>query len=608
MDEFYWIVDEPEQPADLNPEDNVNPDELYGEIRVKMEWYAGSLYGQLDMAAKAARTAFDHVLERSFGGFRVPQWWQKQITDEILDAFWREQFWDFVIEPDLSYERLYDPRLELVPAYYSHPYPPGFCRKMSRQILDTISASERVIVLGHLYNGLGIDELAEKTGYEPNEITSLLGQLQIRIGREVETLHEQENLNLYGLFPYTLFVSWLKTIRDTPGTLEDIKGNQEYGDAFAVNKVAYDHKVHQRTAIIVLLSALILGGSGHGIWQYESHRREEARQRALASLSLVLSDAVNSIGMVRVEYGSPVVLTRSLVWGYRGQLQVDGPQEITTDGLKNVAVRFTVGTTDQFGQRVSIGKSVTVRVVDTQAPVVELKENEPGTQRFTSYDVRSNITRVYDPVDGDLMYVNEPLEAKPADEKGNVFDQGWYTVYSDLDTSSTGDYAVHIMAYDRHGNCTETQFTVSVYQVSYPTESISQAERNENYAIIRDYLMNTMGLSRAGAAGVIANLYMESSFNPRSGSDYYGLCQWGGGRRANLLNWCSANGYDYTSVNGQLAFMYNELESYPALLADLRSAPDTTDGAYDAGVEFRTVYERGVLGNVGALAVGFFDY
>ena len=107
------------------------------------------------------------------------------------------------------------------------------------------------------------------------------------------------------------------------------------------------------------------------------------------------------------------------------------------------------------------------------------------------------------------------------------------------------------------------------------------------------FLTGEMGLNRAAASGILANIRRESNFNPASGSSYYGLCQWGGGRLSNLKSFCSKNGYSSSSLEGQLRFLWHELQnSYPSILRDLQSVPNTAQGAYDAGYLFCYDYER----------------
>lgn len=65
---------------------------------------------------------------------------------------------------------------------------------------------------------------------------------------------------------------------------------------------------------------------------------------------------------------------------------------------------------------------------------------------------------------------------------------------------------------------------------------------------------------------MLANIESESSFNPTisvidtNGKISYGICQWNASRFDDLRNYCNSNGYDYTSIDGQLKFLKYELE------------------------------------------------
>lgn len=107
------------------------------------------------------------------------------------------------------------------------------------------------------------------------------------------------------------------------------------------------------------------------------------------------------------------------------------------------------------------------------------------------------------------------------------------------------------------------------------------------------FLTKEAGLNSAAACGILANIRRESNFNPESGSSYYGLIQWGGGRLTNLKNYCSNNGYSYSSLEGQLRFLIYELKnSYSDVWSYLQSVSNSASGAYDAAYYFCYYYER----------------
>ncbi len=121
-----------------------------------------------------------------------------------------------------------------------------------------------------------------------------------------------------------------------------------------------------------------------------------------------------------------------------------------------------------------------------------------------------------------------------------------------------------------------------------------------NKAFIYSYLTNEMGLNCAAACGVLANVERESVFNPNfygDGGTSYGICQWHNGTNINRLtalrDYCAANGYDSTSLLGQLHYLDFELQSYKdgSILSKLKSVPDSAAGAYEAGYYWCFHYE-----------------
>lgn len=100
------------------------------------------------------------------------------------------------------------------------------------------------------------------------------------------------------------------------------------------------------------------------------------------------------------------------------------------------------------------------------------------------------------------------------------------------------------------------------------------------------------GLTRAQAAGIAGNLLYESGFNPSAVGDHgtsFGIAQWHNGRGAAMKQWTAAHGYSTTSFNGQLEYLWNELNhSESNALNKLRA----TTNAYDAGMAFCRYFER----------------
>ena len=111
---------------------------------------------------------------------------------------------------------------------------------------------------------------------------------------------------------------------------------------------------------------------------------------------------------------------------------------------------------------------------------------------------------------------------------------------------------------------------------------------NEN--IVFQFCVKEMGLNRAAACGIVANVRYESDFKPTlpgDGGTSYGICQWHASRKTDLINWCERNGYDYTTLKGQLYYLkYDVKSNYPSVYKYLNEVDDTAEGAYDAGYYF----------------------
>lgn len=111
---------------------------------------------------------------------------------------------------------------------------------------------------------------------------------------------------------------------------------------------------------------------------------------------------------------------------------------------------------------------------------------------------------------------------------------------------------------------------------------------------IYTYLTGEMGLNTAAACGIMANIYYETNFiADKSVSGYYGLFMYWSGLASELKTWCGDNGYDYSTVRGQMKFFdYKMRNSYQTLLSSLSGISNTADGAYSAADMFCRQFER----------------
>lgn len=110
------------------------------------------------------------------------------------------------------------------------------------------------------------------------------------------------------------------------------------------------------------------------------------------------------------------------------------------------------------------------------------------------------------------------------------------------------------------------------------------------------------GFSEAAAAGIMGNMDAESGINPEAvqpnGDKAYGICQWAGGRKNNLINYASSKGCNWTDLATQLEFLLEELQSGGQYLGSkaekyksLSEFMNATDPA-QAAVDFEKSFER----------------
>lgn len=133
-----------------------------------------------------------------------------------------------------------------------------------------------------------------------------------------------------------------------------------------------------------------------------------------------------------------------------------------------------------------------------------------------------------------------------------------------------------------------------------------------NIAIVNDVIKFFVdkGLSIAGAAGIAGNISAESGFKTYNPGDYMlndkfvsaanggiatsnGLCQWHLDRWTGpngFESWCTRQGMDPWSVDGQLEFLWWELNKYFSGLITFLSDPNVTP--HDAAYKFAVVFEQ----------------
>lgn len=200
----------------------------------------------------------------------------------------------------------------------------------------------------------------------------------------------------------------------------------------------------------------------------------------------------------------------------------------------------------------------------------------------------------YTPLKGDLIFYRN-MESGDYDHVGIVIEvTGNSVVTADGNVPVTegggegvGRSTINAAALERSARVRDG----SIVRPAYPSNEVN----------IFSYLASHTGLNTAAVCGILANLYVESRFEPNtneiSGSGY-GLMQWtdaesGGGEKTKFLEWCRDRGLNYSLLKPQLEYIVFELtERFTAAYSELMLVPDTAQGAFEAAECFCRTMER----------------
>lgn len=176
-----------------------------------------------------------------------------------------------------------------------------------------------------------------------------------------------------------------------------------------------------------------------------------------------------------------------------------------------------------------------------------------------------------------------------------VFDEENYILSSELSLILDMPYVAVFLT---EGIAQTTTFSSEEEQEIALAFGAALGTTGDNAVLCYRFLTSVMGLTRAQACGILANIEAESSFRPTvvdpSGRSY-GLCQWLGSRRTALESFCKKSGLDYSTITGQMFYLKSELESSEkTAMSHIKSdaATNDADGAYNAGYAFCYYFER----------------
>lgn len=176
-----------------------------------------------------------------------------------------------------------------------------------------------------------------------------------------------------------------------------------------------------------------------------------------------------------------------------------------------------------------------VNVVDKDAPVVELKDENVTITKGDSYNILDNIVSVKDKVDGELNYqIKEIVNDK--------VDTNYYTINGSFDNNTVGVYTLEVKAVDKSNNVATSTFTINVEKpkVVTPTAPAVYSQVGSNGSA--SGIVNT-------ATALIGSPYASGGASP-SGFDCSGFVQYVYSQNGiSISRSSSTQAYDGVGVN-----------------------------------------------------------
>ena len=155
--------------------------------------------------------------------------------------------------------------------------------------------------------------------------------------------------------------------------------------------------------------------------------------------------------------------------------------------------------------------SVEIEVKDTNAPTINLNEQEITIYVGDDYDINSNIQNVSDVIDGDLVYSEQ--------ESDDI--NSYYVVSSDFDKTKAGTYTVYIKAIDSNKNITEASYNIIVKEKPKPKLTTTQNKVYSN----RPSTVDTSSVV-AAAYSLLGTKYSSGGTSTSTGFDCSGFVQY----------------------------------------------------------------------------------
>lgn len=201
------------------------------------------------------------------------------------------------------------------------------------------------------------------------------------------------------------------------------------------------------------------------------------------------SISISTVKIPIVEYGSANYDIDKLI------KNVDG----TIVSVKQDIVTYSVGVQELIlvVSKGNISKEipVSIEVKDSIGPEIVIENDIIEIEQGTNYDILSNITNVYDNIDGDISYIDSN---SVSDDSCN-----YYTYYSDFNYNVPGEYVVNINAVDKNLNSTSKSFKIVVNK-----RSVGETVSSIAYSLVGSpYIMGANGPYGFDCSGFVQYVY-----------------------------------------------------------------------------------------------------
>lgn len=259
------------------------------------------------------------------------------------------------------------------------------------------------------------------------------------------------------------------------------------------------------------------------------------------------SISISTVKIPIVEYGSANYDIDKLIKNVDGTI-VSVKQDIVTDsvGVQELILVVSKG-------NISKEIPVSIEVKDSIGPEIVIENDIIEIEQGTNYDILSNITNVYDDVDGDISYIDS---SSVSDDSCN-----YYTYYSDFNYNVPGEYVVNINAVDKNSNSTSKTFKIVVNK-----RSVGDTVSSIAYSLVGSpYIMGANGPYGFDCSGFVQYVYSRLGiYISRSSSTqlYDGVAvSYSDILPGDIINWGYSNGVSTHSAlyvgNGKMIHAAN---------------------------------------------------